>query len=185
MKLSELQAEINKDIDDSLDNSELTGWINRALDDLTPFAKYQKSADLSLIQGEKQYTLPTDLFEIVHMVDEDNSKIYLQIPMEDFSSSGFKRWGNMLRFQPTPIENANVILYYYARLPHLNNPDDVPAIPEEFHDLLVLYAVAKAKYQDEEESMQQNAMQEYYSRKEQFIAFQQSGETFQVQEVYW
>lgn len=185
MKLSELQAEINKDVDDTLDNSELTGWINRALDDLSPFAKYPKSVDISLVQGVKQYDLPNDLFEMVHIVDEDNSKTYSQIPMEDFFSTGFKRWGNVLRFQPTPKENANVTLYYYARLPHLVSPDDVPDIPEEFHDLLVLYAVAKAKYQDEEESAQQNAMQEYYSRKEQFIAFQQSGETFQVQEVYW
>ncbi|WP_447579959.1 phage adaptor protein, partial [Acinetobacter baumannii] len=154
-------------------------------DDLTPFAKYQKSATISLLVDQKEYALPLDLIEIIHLFDEANQKTFHQIPMTDFTSIGYKRWGSNLIFQPIPKEATELDLYYYARLPRLVNPDDVPAIDEQFHDLLVLYAVAKAKYQDEEESMQNNAMQEYLMRKEQFISFNQSGETYTVQEVYW
>lgn len=185
MKLSELQAEVNKDIDDSLNNSDITGWLNRAIDDLTPYAKYKKTADIVLVPDEKQYYIPDDLIEIIHLVDEDEGEIYQPILMDDFASKGFKRWGNVLRFQPIPKDSATLSLYYHAKLPHLSSPDDVPVIPEQFHDLLVLYAVARAKYQDEEESMQQNAMREYLMRKEQFIAFTQTGESYSVQEVYW
>ncbi|WP_394137430.1 phage adaptor protein [Cytobacillus oceanisediminis] len=185
MKLSDLIKEVNKDIDDSLSNGEITGWLNRALDDLTPYAKYQAFKTISLISEQKEYSLPADLFEIIHLVDENDGKSFNQIPMQDFSSNGYKRWGGKLIFQPLPKQNKDISLYYHARLPHLVNPDDAPVISEEFHDLLVLFAVAKAKYQDEEESMQNNAMQEYFMRKEQFISFNQSGETYTVQEVYW
>jgi hypothetical protein len=183
MNLKQLIAEVNKDIDDSLANADITGWLNRALDDLSPYAKLKKSAVLSLVPNQKQYTLPTDLMEIVHIFD--GSLKMNRIPMDDFYSYGYKQWGNAIIIQPTPQETKNLDLYYHARLPHLVNPDDVPAIPEEYHDLLVLYAVAKAKYQDEEESMQVNAMNEYYARREQFITFNQVGEVYQIQEVYW
>lgn len=185
MDLTALQKEVNKDIDDSIDNVDITGWLNRALDDLTPYAKYQKSSTIALVKDTKSYTLPTDLNEVAHLLDETNNILYHQIGMNDFSSTGYKRWGTSLLFQPIPTENKNITLYFHARLPHLVNASDIPAIPEHFHDLLVLFAVAKAKYQDEEESMQQNAMQEYLIRKEQFMAFHQSGEVFSIQEVYW
>jgi hypothetical protein len=185
MKLSDLIKEVNKDIDDTLSNGEITGWLNRALDDLTPYAKYQEFQTISLISEQKEYSLPDNLITIAHLIDEESGKVFNQIPMQDFSSIGYKKWGNKLLFQPLPKENQDISLYYHARLPHLVNPDDEPVIPIEFHDLLVLYAVAKAKYQDEEESMQNNAMQEYLMRKDQYISFNQSDETYMVQEVYW
>jgi hypothetical protein len=185
MNLSELIREVNKDIDDSLANIDVTGWINRALDDLSPYANYQKASTISLVADQKQYALPSDLIRIVHLLDEDKLVEYQQIPVNDLYSTGYKRWGNNIIIQPTPKENRDLTLYYQARLPHLVNADDVPAIPEEYHDLLVLYAVAKAKYQDEEESMQNNAMQEYMMRKDQFIAFMQAGDVYTVNEVYW
>jgi hypothetical protein len=185
MNLTELIAEVNKDIDDELSNAEITGWLNRALDDLSPYAKYQKLTTISLVPDQKQYALPNDLIRIIHLLDENKLIEYHLIPVNDLMSYGYKQWGNNIIFQPTPKENKDLTLYYHARLPHLVNASDIPAIPEEYHDLLVLYAVAKAKYQDEEESMQNNAMQEYFTRKDQFIAFMQTGEIYTVNEVYW
>lgn len=183
MNLKQLIAEVNKDIDDSLANADIIGWLNRALDDLSPYAKLKKYTSITTVPNQSQYTLPDDVMDIVHVMD--SSQIYLRIPMSDLTSYGFKQWGNSLIFQPIPRESKTIDIYYHARLPHLVNPNDVPAIPEEYHDLLVLYAVAKAKYKDEEESMQVNAMNEYYARRDQFIAFNQSSEVYQIQEVYW
>jgi hypothetical protein len=42
MNLEQIIEEINKDLDDTFDNGELIGWINRCIDDLTPFAKIKK-----------------------------------------------------------------------------------------------------------------------------------------------
>lgn len=181
MKLSEILREINKDIDDSLPNGDLIGWVNRALDDLTPHANYQKSTTISLTTDQKEYEVPADLLKVSYLIDEN--KPMFAVPMGDFSSHGFKRWGNKFIIQPTPKETKTLDLYYQARLPHLINSDDVPAFPEEFHDLLVLFATAHAKYQDEELEMQQEVMQRYLIRKEAFIQSQHSNDPTEIQDV--
>jgi hypothetical protein len=181
MKLSDIWKEINKDIDDSLPNGDLTGWINRALDDLSPHANVQKSTTISLVADQKEYNVPADLLKVSYFLDEN--KPLHPIAMNDFHSYGFKRWGDKFIIQPTPKEAKTLDLYYQARLPHVINSDDVPAIPEEFHDLLVLYAVAMAKYQDEELEMQQEVMQRYLIRKEEFIQSQHSNDVSEIQDV--
>jgi hypothetical protein len=178
MNLTDLQKEVNKDIDDNLSNAEIQGWLNRALDDLSAIAKYKKFVSIQLIMGQSDYELPADLIEIVLILKD---KKLNQIPLSDLSSDGYKKWGSTLTIQPTPEEDGEIKLYYHGKLPHLVNNEDIPAIPEHYHDLLVLYAVAKAKYQDEEESMQHNAMQEYLAIKQQFmIEVLQEQEPFQI-----
>lgn len=163
MKLSEIIKEVNKDIDDSLPNADITGWINRALDDLSPVAKYQKSKAIDLVPGQGTYSLPTDIVEMVY-IDGLNQPLLSSRETKD----GYKLWGNTLILQPPPTETKRITLFYFGKLPYLINSDDVPMIPAHFHDLLVLYAVAKAKYQDEEESMQMNVMAEYMAKKRVF-----------------
>lgn len=185
MDLSQLIKEVNKDIDDSLPNADITQWLNRGLDDLTPYAKHQKYQAISLVEGQKNYVLPTDLYNIVYLMDENDNKRINLVQFDDFYSKGYKMWGKELIIQPIPKEDKELTLYYHARLPHLVNSDDIPAIPEEFHDLLVLYTVARAKYQDEEPEMMNSAYSEYLRRKDEFISFNQTGEVYTVQEVYW
>jgi hypothetical protein len=185
LKLSELIAEVNKDLDDTLSNADIIGWLNRCLDDLSPVANYPKSSTISTVKDQKEYALPSDLINTVLLIDEDKKLEYPQVELRNYAYTGYKRWGANVTLQPTPSEVRTLSLYYHATLPKLVNPDDVPAIRSDFHDLLVLYAVAKAKYQDEEESMQLNAMSEYTARKEAFIAATQTKEAYTIQEVYW
>ena len=65
MNLREIINEVLKDIDDSLSDSDIIGWVNRALDDLTPVAKYQKVAVINLGAGNRNVEIPTDLHELV------------------------------------------------------------------------------------------------------------------------
>jgi hypothetical protein len=181
MNLASLIKEVNKDIDDSLSNGDVTQWLNRALDDLTPVAKYKRSVTIPLIAGQTNYDLPSDFHKIELLMD-----VYKlpEIPLEDHSSRGFKKWGNTLTIQPIPENKGVLTLYYYAKLPHLSNSDDEPVIPSHYHDLLVLYAVARAKYQDEEPEMQMNAWSEYQNKKREFAIEQnQDGEVGQVRLV--
>lgn len=185
LKLSQLILEVNKDIDDTLSNADIIGWLNRAIDDLTPYTKYKKLATITTVAGQKNYELPLDFLNLEHLFDEVTKREVTLLPMDDTNNWGYKRWGNTLILQPTPKEIGELTLYYHAKPPSLVNPEDEPVIPIEYHDLLVLYAVAKAKYQDEEESMQTIAMNEYYTRREQFITFSQMGDIYQIQDVYW
>lgn len=174
MNLREMINEVLKDIDDSLPDSDIIGWINRALDDLTPVAKYQKITNLSLFTGDKYVALPTDLQEVVLLTDGDQD--YNEIPINDRSGIGYKKWGDNFIFQPVLDIDKDLTLYYYAKLPHLTEDSDEPAIRIDFHDLLVLYATAKAKYKDEVMEFHQSTMQEYLERKRQFTNEVSSGD---------
>lgn len=170
MNLTQLITEVNKDLADNLTQGTLLGWFNRCLDDLSPYAKYSQTSTISLVKDTKQYALPTDLIEIQYLIDTD--KELHEINITDFYQTGYKKWGSNIIMQPTPTESKTLDLYYYATLPHLVNPGDIPTIREDFHDLLVLYAVAKARYKDEytgeDAFLYTTEYQEYLTRKEEF-----------------
>ncbi|MFT8319347.1 MAG: hypothetical protein ABF649_00760 [Bacillus sp. (in: firmicutes)] len=180
MNLRDMINEVLKDIDDYLSDSDITGWINRALDDLTPVAKYQKMSVVSLVATDKSILLPDDVEEIVLLTDDEQD--YNEINLKDKTGCGYKKWGNVLSFQPVFDIDKDFTLYYYAKLPHLAADTDIPVIRSDFHDLLVLYATAKAKYKDEVMEMHQGTMQEYLERKRQYIAAVSSdnNEAYQV-----
>ncbi|RUS42272.1 hypothetical protein [Cohnella sp. AR92] len=171
MKLSEIINEVNKDIDDDLDTADITSWVNRCLDDLTPFANYLKQATVSLVAGQSNYPKPADLIKIDQLVDTSQAVPYKlrELPLGDFISTGYKVIGSEIVIQPMPKQAKVLTLFYEGALPHLSTADDVPVIRADFHDLLVLYGVARARYQDEEESLQAGAMTEYMRRRQQFI----------------
>lgn len=180
MNLEQIINEVNKDLDDTLDNADIIGWVNRSIDDLTTHANYQKSAVISVIVGQKEYELPDDLVSIYQVFDTDKAleRVY------DTQSKGYRIWGNKLILQPAPDQNKEIDLYYFANLPHLKDPEDVPAFSSQFHDLLVLYAVGRAKYQDEEEGMQMNAISDYQERKRAFVNHYRLKEITAIQDVY-
>jgi len=165
MNLKELRFEILKDNSDPIANTEMNGWINRALDDLSMIARYTKSIYIPMTSGATDYVLPADFLEV------DAMSCHLsRLPLNDFHSEGYKLIGSTLKFQNTRIK-GNIELIYIASLPHLASDTDIPAIPTPFHDLLVLFSVSKAKFKDELDDMQRVALREYNLRKEDFIRY--------------
>lgn len=169
MNLRELINEVNTDIDDELDNGYIIGWINRAIDDISPYANHQKLTTIALPAEQRIYPCPSDLIKVVQIVDESVPMRLYELPLNNLIDTGYKVIGTNIVFQPVLKEAREYSLYYEARLPRLVNLDDIPAIRSDFHDLLILYAVARARYQDEEESLMSNAMSEYLARKKEFI----------------
>lgn len=167
MKLSELLREVNKDIDDSLDNSDITAWFNRCLDDLAPIIKKEAKTVMD-IDSTNAYTIPEDLYEL-HMVFADDNQ-YFPIPIQDKDSKGYKIWANEMSFQKGP-ESGEIKLYYHRKLSSLVNADDVPEIPTPFHDLLIHYAVAYSQYADDEHERQRDAFNRYYQRKQELESY--------------
>jgi hypothetical protein len=176
MDLSQIIAEINKDTDDDFDFTVLLGWVNRALDLASDVMNYEKKATLLLEEGVSDYEVPTDLMTLKHVIG--TSGILNQIDLLDQGSTGYKRWGTTIGFQN--LTETVIDMYYYGHLPHLVEPVDVPALPVQFHDLPVLYAVSKAKYQDEEPELYSTAFAEFNQRLrelEKFVIRNQPPET--------
>lgn len=165
MNLDQLVDEVNKDLDESLDAGEITAWFNRALDDLSPITKKETKYSVEI---SSSITLPDDLLEIVFVMADDSELYPVQI--QDKTSKGYKVWGNELTLQNAP-ESGLLEVYYYKRLSHLSESEDIPEIESSFHDLLILYAVAHYRYADEEPELQMNAMNRYFQRKQEYESF--------------
>lgn len=167
LNLEEILNEINKDIDDTIDAGDLIGWVNRALDIASTVDKYEQRVTLLFDEGVSDYALPDDLIKLMYVFGTEGK--YEELPLDDYTSTGYKQWGNVIGFQN--VNEASVDLYYHAYYPHLVNMEDVPALPVPFHDLLILYTVARARYKDEEESLEADAMNEFNRRLVEFRNF--------------
>lgn len=178
MNLKQLIEEVNKDIDDSLSSGDVLGWINRGLDDLTPVTR-KESMKITEVVPENIYTLPEDLFEIAFI--RANGVEYSHIPFNDTANQGYKLWGNTMYFQPG-LKDGSIEMFYFKRLTHLQNEDDVPEIDPSYHDLIVLYAIAHSQYADEEPERQIDALNRYLARKREYGAhlLSRSNTTYQV-----
>lgn len=179
MNLGQIIEEINKDTDDSFDTPVLLGWINRALDLASDVMNYEKKATLLLEEGVSDYEVPADLMTLKYVIG--SAGLYERIDVLDPTSTGYKRWGNIIGFQN--LTETAIDMYYLASLPHLVESEDIPALPSQFHDLPVLYAVSKAKYQDEEPELYSIYFSEFNNRLrelEKFIIRNQQDEAIQA-----
>jgi hypothetical protein len=176
MNLQEIIAEVNKNVDDELDNTEIIGWINRCIEDLTPIANLQSITTIPIYADVPQYDLPIDLVEVVQVV-KDN-QLLKQLPLSDLVNCGYKLYNNntklilqSLTFSDDENVESSVDVYYKSALPYLSDMEDIPQIPLFFHDLFVLFATAKFKFQDQDSEYLQLAANTYESRKRDFINY--------------
>lgn len=172
MNLKELRNEILKDNSDTLNNADITGWINRGLDELSLVARFKKTISFPLIENQTDYKLPSDFLKnvIVSYTKDSISSKLPYLTLSNFHQTGYKIIGNTLSIQN--LKNVSSInLVYEANLPHLVSDTDIPAIPIVFHDLLVLYTLTRTKYKDQIDDLQSIAMNDYMRRKNELIEY--------------
>jgi hypothetical protein len=166
MNLEQIINEINKDLDDTQDNGDLIGWINRCVDDLSPIAK-KETKNVYDITSENTYELPEDMLELVLILV--NGIEYQSVPLNNSYTTGYKIW-EKLSLQNSP-ESGTIEVYYYKRLNHLENLADVPEIEQSFHDLFVLYTIAHNQFMEDEPERQMDAISRYNNRRQEYQAF--------------
>jgi hypothetical protein len=153
VNLTDITKQVLRDIDDSYGNGDVKEWINRGIDDLTPVAKKEAKATLT-----HPYVLPTDLHKIA-FIKQNNIKVE------------FDQWGDEITLKDgnkDPID-----LYYYKRLTKLQNADDVPDFEEEYHDLLILYALGQIQFHDEDYEDRPDSLGRYAQRKLEFQQYRE------------
>jgi len=136
--LTDLYNRVNAQLEENLDLSYVTDVINEAYFLLAKQARLEKTATLSVITGVQDYSLPSDLLILRNVLKGD----------ELFTD--FQIWNNVFHLIEVPSTNFDLTLQYYYKPARLVNPNDVPALPEIFHDLLVFYACYKYKLRDED-----------------------------------
>ncbi len=118
----------------------------------TDFRQLQRTEAIQTVSGTATYALPTDFQRLVNVtVELPNGTIVplasdanTQIDLEEVLSGQPERFsidGTNLRLWPTPSAAQTVRLRYYRIPVALTNAGDVSLIPEQYHHLLVTYAL--------------------------------------------
>jgi hypothetical protein len=186
MNLGQIINEINKDLDNTQNNGDLIGWINRCMDNLSPIAK-QEAKTVYEITSLNGYELPGDLLEMTLVLV--NGIQFDAVPLNDSWSTGYKKWGNVLSLQNAPSD-GQVEVYYFKRLAHLVNSEDVPEIEPVFHDLFILYTIAQQQFMEDEPERQMDALTRYNNRNGEFNRYLMANSFVynaqrQITDVWW
>lgn len=158
MQLSELQSRCRSRFrdpsNDIVTDAEWTDYLNDAYMEVvaaTPWlATREVDTTAAFTVGVNTATI-TGMWRVETVDDGDDylSPVYGKRPMD---SSGAPRWfrmlGNTLYVYPTPDTNTTLNVSGWAAPALLVNGTDVPGLPPEHHNLLVLGALAGAYADD-------------------------------------
>lgn len=183
MTLLQLRAAVRKALQepntDRFSDSDLTDWLNDGQADVNnriEFLVQRSTADLVI--GEKEVAVPGDFLRFRRFTFDSNP-LYITTADALDAEYGDGSWasetGTPTHYYflspttaviwPTP-DAAKTVQLTYSRTPVTMSLDaDVPEIPEEWHRLLVLYAVSEARKADRSE-LWQAAWQEYEAKTE-------------------
>ncbi len=171
--------------DSGYDNANWLVYINSGLDDLTAVAK------ILVTKSNIPVTLVSNGATIDVSADSDLAKAHFflhvwftpsggaikrlrRLPIGDKYSEGWKLVNGDIIIQNIAGASSGVVrVDYYKRLEHLTSTNQSPEIPEEWHNLLVLYCAYKSQLQEEELEEAIAFRKDYQELKAQFAAVRQ------------
>lgn len=148
--------------------SRMTSWINKAYTNLAAMLDIKElegSVALSLVVDQPFYLIPTVVSYIkrlsivdttnyaeggreMEMIDEPT---YRTLPVSSYLGTGTQVWptsyfryGRMVVVYPTPGTSYTVSMDFKIRPARLSVSTDSPILPEEFHEVILLMALARA-----------------------------------------
>lgn len=159
MTLGEMVAAVREELLEPSEgfwkDDEIKRWINRAAKDLARAANIEVGPDtLPVVAGQESYPLPDDFSSMrrIEAYSLDGDLVAKLMPIQiDHRTAGkgtpryYYVWKGLLHLDPIPDSDLNLVLWYHRAQPDLVDDSDTPIIPEEFHELCVLFAVSQAK----------------------------------------
>lgn len=133
--IQQLLRRANRIVDDSFDNIDWIDWFNQCQNEAISEILFLPVKTTLSREEDGTFTLPDDYKDTLIILD-DNVETYrlldttLEIDNEDVDSIDI-----VYNKFPTEIQN---------------NPDQVPDIPKQFHDIYVFYGAMMAMISDEE-----------------------------------
>lgn len=168
MRVSELINKGNRKLDYTLDNQLWYDYFNDCLRELAPILRIEAKVTVPYEIGVNEYDVPEDLVDdnilMIVFNDENNSFRLERLPLDDFSNTGFKLFGNVIELclgNITISGNASFTIWYY-RLPEtISTISQVPEIPESYQPILLFYGAAKYNQTDEEPENEASFWKDY------------------------
>jgi len=169
------------------------GFLNAALADLTPVAKLlhrvviedqEPDEDDNIIIPIEDYEELKNAHEIITVYYKSTDPVRKEkkqkrVSIGDEYSRGWKQTMNELRLQGVKDSDmGDVILYVYKKIPFIEYVDDngsmhsdtanaVPELPEQYHELIVMYMCSISQQKEEELEDKEDFYSEYLLGKRQ------------------
>lgn len=164
-------------------DSTILGYINRALDDLTPVAKMLMSKSgitLTITGGNASISISGDAdlvtaheFVDVYFTPSGGVEEWLRrLRYSDLTSRGWKRDTTAIKLQNLGAASGTARVDYYKRLANLTAIENTPELPQEYHFLLVLFCCARIQEREGSFAFKRDFTQEYLVGKQNFAAHQ-------------
>lgn len=131
-------------------------WLNEAQAEIVRVVKVPNlltAAAVMTTAGQPTVTLPTDAVRIIRVTYDDGSGSVSYEPSAGRLLGSVERGmpeaytqgnGAALLLSPTPDRAYAMTVTYYKAPPALVNDGDVPALPADYHNLMVSYALMRA-----------------------------------------
>lgn len=165
---------LNEDTPGFWSDAKLNSYLNMAMQRVYSIISairedyFTVSATYSTVAGQKSYTLPLDCRYIRRMEIFDSSDDNFIIKLDELKWPRMESNGDWLFYQdaqpkryvmigqhfdlyPIPDGIYTIRMYYDARLNDMAADTDIPSVPVDFHDMIVFFACALAKKQNEED----------------------------------
>ena len=177
MLVSEIIERAQTQAEEVYDPTTWIQFINLALDDLTPVIKMLTTKDgiaVALTEGNGEIAIASDAdlakaheFLNVYFKPTGGSLEQLKgpLPLSNTYTKGWKQTAIQILFQNCGAVNGTARVDYYKKLNHVTSIGDTPELPDQYHNLLILYACAKAQQKEEELNDKNDFYAEYLASK--------------------
>lgn len=152
----------------------MTGYLNEGIRSLQPYAKLPGETTIPLVTDTAAYDLPVDFYTVGTVVwtdaeGEEHELSELTPPMGN--RLGYRIRGSQIIVNPAPsdADPGTLAVYYEVKLTELEDDDDEPNLPSEWHDLPFLFLMKRIEEQDDEPQRAVSYAQEYAARLRSFI----------------
>lgn len=155
------------------------GFINAAIDDLTPVARMvatKENIPLTIIGKQARINMKDELSEfhdVLNVFYTPNGKgprELRKLAIADNWNRGWKRIGDIAILQN--VTDGTARIDYFISMKHVKSKQEdiyeVTGLPEEYHQLILLYACAKSQQKEEELEDANHFYQEYAEKKQEF-----------------
>lgn len=171
-----LIMEANSTVDETFDNADWMAWFNGALGDLAPYLNLEGMSKVKVDYDEyepdtvvREFPLPADCMKLNAVLDKDGNMVTIQGMGDRKLPRAITVFGNTLYVDPEAPIGTEYTLLYTRRPAPLRNDGDVPEIPDEFQQILVIYGCYKSQLKDDELERAQLFYAEYISQKRSLI----------------
>ena len=155
-------------------------WLNMCNNKITNVARYKGRATMDYNPAIPEISVPLDFHKPLKegfLYFEGDELSYFDLNTRT-QRKGYRMWGNTLILQGISDEGT-LEMYYYRKLPEFEGePDEVPVIDNDYHDLYIYFTAARHVQSERDElETKQDFHRDFRDRKGEFEIYRMSEDT--------